>query len=374
MRCIVHLDLDSFFVSVERLATPELQHRPVLIGGGDRGVVASCSYEARKFGVHSAMPMKLARQLCPEAIVIRGDMERYSKYSRLVTDIIADSAPMYEKSSIDEFYLDITGMDRFLGAGKWAAELRKRIIVESGLPISMGISINKTVAKIATGEAKPSGHLSVESGSEKPFLAPLPVKRIPMIGPKTEQSLYRMGVRRILTLQEMPPEVLAQVFGKSGISIWKKANGIDNSKVEPYTERKQISSEKTFEQDSMDIDFIRRNLIEMTSDLAAKLRREGKLTGCVRVKIRYANFDTHTRQTNIPYTSLDHHLIPQVKSLFDKLYQRRMRIRLVGVSLTSLIRGHYQINLFDDTSQIQLYQALDKMNNRWGKSVVRRGA
>jgi DNA polymerase-4 len=369
---VIHLDLDTFFVSVERLENVSLRNRPVIIGGGDRGVVAACSYEARRFGVHSAMPMKMARMRCPEAIVLRGDMDRYSRYSRLITEIIASRAPVYEKSSIDEFYLDITGMDRFIGASKWAGELRDYIIKESGLPISMGLSVNKTVSKVATGEAKPCGRLRIEPGSERPFLAPLPVQRIPMIGSKTTQTLNQLGVQRIQTLQQMPMEMLVQVFGKNGKNIWERANGIDRSKVEPYVERKQISTEETFDEDTMDIEFIRRKLIDMTTEVAGKLRQQGKLTGCVRVKIRYSNFDTHSKQINIPYTSLDHHLIPQVKTLFAALYERRMRIRLVGVSLSSLIRGHYQVSLFDDTSHIKLYQVMDKLNAKWGKRLITR--
>jgi DNA polymerase-4 len=369
---VIHLDLDTFFVSVERLENSALRDRPVIIGGGDRGVVAACSYEARKFGVHSAMPMKMARIRCPEAIVLRGDMERYSKYSRLITDIISDQAPVYEKTSIDEFYLDITGLDRFIGASQWASELRERIISESGLPISMGLSSNKTVSKVATGEAKPCGKLRVDPGSERPFLAPLPVQRIPMIGPKTTQTLQQLGVNRIITLQQMPVDMLIQVFGKNGKNIWERANGIDNSKVEPYTERKQMSTEQTFEEDTIDINMVGRSLVKMTEELAGKLRESGKLTGCIRVKIRYANFDTHTRQVNIPYTSLDHHILPHVKSLFASVYERRMRIRLVGVSFTSLIQGNYQINLFDNIAQIKLYQAMDHLNRKWGKRLVQR--
>jgi DNA polymerase-4 len=373
-RTIVHFDLDTFFVSVERLVNSKLIGLPVLIGGtSDRGVVASCSYEARQFGIKSAMPMKLARRLCNEAIVVRGDMELYSKYSRVVTDIIADSAPVYEKASIDEHYLDISGMDRFFGSLKWTQELRHRIIKESGLPISFGLSVNKTVAKIATGEAKPNGELQIPFDGVKPFLSPLSIKKIPMIGHQTFQLLRSMGVSNIETLSRIPPEMIEQLLGKNGIVIWKKANGIDNTPVQSYSEQKSISSERTFEKDSTDVQKMRSILIGMVERLAFQLRKQQKLSGVIGVKIRYSNFDTHSLQQRIPYTSLDHVLIQTATELFDKLYQRRMLIRLIGVRFSQLIQGQQQLDLFDDIPErIDLYQAMDKIRLRFGKNSILR--
>ncbi len=371
-RSIVHMDLDSFFVSVERLYDSRLNGKPILIGGsGDRGVVASCSYEARKFGVHSAMPMRTARQLCPEALIIRGDFEKYSQKSNEITEIIREEVPLFEKSSIDEFYIDYTGMDRFFGCFKMAKELRVKILKESGLPISLGLSENKTVSKVATGEAKPNNYREVPTGTEKPFLAPLSVRKIPMIGEKTSITLYNMGVKTVKTLQVMPSELLEATFGKNGLSIWEKANGIDRSAVVPYTEAKSISSENTFEQDTIDVKMLEANLITMTEQLAGKLRQKQQLTACVSVKIRYSDFDTHTVQQRIPYSSADHTLIKTVKELFKKLYTRRMLIRLIGVRFSHLVHGNYQINLFEDTEeQIRLYQALDKMNVKYGDKTI----
>ncbi|PSL03839.1 DNA polymerase IV [Cecembia rubra] len=371
-RSIVHMDLDSFFVSVERLYDSRLNGKPILIGGsGDRGVVASCSYEARKFGVHSAMPMRTARQLCPEALIIRGDFEKYSQKSHEITEIIREDVPLFEKSSIDEFYIDYTGMDRFFGCLKMAKELREKILKESGLPISLGLSENKTVSKVATGEAKPNNYKEVTRGTEKPFLAPLSVRKIPMIGEKTSLTLYNMGVKTVKTLQVMPSELLEATFGKNGLSIWEKANGIDRSPVVPYTEAKSISSENTFEQDTIDVKMLEANLIAMTEQLAGKLRQKQQLTACVSVKIRYSDFDTHTVQQRIPYTSADHTLIKTVKELFKKLYTRRLLIRLIGVRFSHLVHGNYQINLFEDTEeQIRLYQALDKINVKYGDKTV----
>ena len=370
------MDLDTFFVSVERLLDSSLNGRPILVGGtSDRGVVASCSYEAREFGIHSAMPMKMARQLCPQAIIKRGDHERYSYFSNVITDIIHENVPLYEKTSIDEFYIDLTGMDKFFGCYAAARELREKIIKETGLPISFALSTNKTVAKVGTGEAKPNGHKEIPFGTEKGFLAPLSIKKIPMVGDKTYQLLRGMGVEKVKTVQEMPIELMEQVLGQNGIGIWKKANGIDNSPVEQYSERKSISTECTFEKDTIDMTYLNSVLISMTEKLTFQLRSEEKLTACVTVKIRYSDFNTYTMQMRIPYTSLDHVLIDRVKELFNKLFQKRMLIRLVGIRFSHLIQGNYQFDLFDDAiEQMQLYQVMDKLRKRYGKEAIQRAA
>ncbi|MEI2675964.1 MAG: DNA polymerase IV [Chitinophagaceae bacterium] len=373
-RVVVHMDLDTFFVSVERLKDLRLMHKPVLVGGtGDRAVVASCSYEARAFGVHSAMPMRQAKMLCPEAIIVRGDYEHYSKYSNMVTEIIHEKVPLYEKSSIDEFYIDMTGMDKFFGTYTYVQELRNRVIKETGLPLSFGLSENKTVSKVATGEAKPNNHLKIEYGIEKSFLAPLSVRKIPMVGEVTAQLLRKMGIVKIKTVQEMPLEIMDNILGENGKSIWKKANGIDNSPVTPYTERKSISSEETFENDTIDVKRMKTILAGMTERLAYQLRKENKLTSNVAVKIRYSDFETHTKQLRIPYTSADHTLIKLVKDLFDKLYDRRVLIRLIGVRFSGLVSGGYQINLLEDSEHIiKLYQEMDLLRKRFGEGAVKR--
>ncbi len=375
-RTIVHMDLDTFFVSVERLLDSRIGQRPILIGStSDRGVVASCSYEARVFGIHAGMPMRMARQLCPEAVVIRGSFDNYTKYSQLVTDIIRDQVPLFEKSSIDEFYLDLTGMDRYFGCFKLASELRQKIIRESGLPISFGMSANKTVSKVATGEAKPNNQIQVVKGTEKPFLSPLSVKKIPMVGDKMYQTLRGLGVKYVGTVQEMPMELLERVFGQNGNQLWRKANGIDNSPVVSFHERKSLSTERTFERDTTDIVKLRGILAAMAEQLAFQLRKGQKLTACVMVKVRYSDFNTHTLQQHISYTSADHTLIPKVLEMFDKLYNRRLLIRLVGVRFSDLVHGGYQINLFDDTQEmISLYKAMDNIRNRFGDRAVVRAA
>lgn len=374
-RTIVHLDQDTFFVSVERLRDGHLTGKPVVVGGlGDRGVVAGCSYEARQYGIHSGMAIKLARRLCGDAVFIRGDMQLYSQYSDIITRIIAEQAPVFEKASIDEHFLDISGMDRFFGSYKWASELRMRIVKETGLPISMGLSVNKTVSKIATGEAKPNGQIQVSPQLIHPFLDPLSVRKIPMVGPKTYHILRSMGIATIRTLRSMPAGVATGILGKNGTLIWQRAGGIDESPVQAWDEQQSVSTEHTFSNDTIDMERINELLISMCEQLAFRLRNNGQLTGCVSVKIRYANFDTHSLQRSLPYTSFDHVLIPTCKELFQRLYTRRMRIRLLGIQFSRLIHGVQQLNMFEDTTEMaNLYQAIDRMRRKYGKQAVHRG-
>lgn len=368
------MDLDTFFVSVERLTNSNLNGKPVIIGGtSDRGVVSTCSYEARKYGVHSAMPMRMAVNLCNDAIIIRGDMEQYSRYSRLVTNIIAEDAPLYEKASIDEHYIDISGMDRFFGSLKWAHELRERIIRETGLPISFGLSVNKTVSKIATGEAKPNGEKYIDSQLVEKFLSPLSIRKIPMLGKQSFHLLRSMGVVNIGTLSQIPLEMMEKLLGKNGVMIWKRANGIDHSPVRAYSEHKSISTERTFEKDTTNVDYLMNILVSMIEKISYELRKKQKLTSCITIKIRYSNFDTHSLQKRIQYTSLDHILIPIAKELFKKLYSRRMLIRLIGVKFSHLVQGAHQLNMFEDSSEmINLYLAMDKLRNRYGQHSIGR--
>ncbi|NKI25487.1 DNA polymerase IV [Arenibacter sp. 6A1] len=373
---ILHLDLDTFFVSCERLIDSRLLKRPLLVGGlSDRGVVAACSYETRKFGINSGMPMKLARQLCPEAVVIRGNSSTYTKYSHMVTEIIKERAPVFEKASIDEFYVDLSGMDKFFGCYQYASEMRQQILKETGLPISFGLSQNKIVSKVATGEAKPNNQLQIDYGFEKQFLAPLSVRKLPAVGKKTYQTLINMGVERIKTVQEMPLELMTSAFGANGKTIWKRANGIDNPPLIPFHERKSISTERTYDRDTIDMDKLRTTIVAMTENLAYQLRRGNKLSCNVAVKIRYSDFNTYTKQKQIAFTSADHVLVPTVLELFNNLYNRRLLIRLVGVKFSHLVSGNYQINLFDDTEEmLDLYKAMDHIRNRYGESSIMRAA
>ncbi|HTO16929.1 MAG TPA: DNA polymerase IV [Edaphocola sp.] len=375
-RHIVHCDLDTFFVSVERLLHSDLNGKPVLVGGfSERSVVASCSYEARLFGVHAAMSMKQARRLCPQAVVVRGDFDQYTKYSRIVTEIIEGSSPVVEKASIDEHYIDLTGMDKYFGCWKWTQELRQRIIKETGLPISFALSANKTVSKIATGEAKPCNEKKVDNGKEKQFLAPLSIKKIPMVGSETYSRLKSMGIATIKTLQEIDPEMMQILLGANGLLIWRKANGLDDTAVQPYQEQKSMSKEHTYEQDTIDMELLQRTIARMVDELSFELRTSKKLSGNISIKIRYSNFETFTKQQKITYTCSAKTLEERAMTLFKRVYTKRLLIRLIGVKVSDLVSGAYQINLFDDTEEdLALTNALDSIRLRFGKGKIIRGS
>lgn len=375
-RTVVHMDLDTFFVSCERLIDHRLNNLPIIIGGtGDRGVVASCSYEARLSGVHSAMPIKMAKERCPEAIILKGNADNYTRFSKAVTDIIREAAPVYEKSSIDEFYLDLSGMDHYHGCLHYTSELRDKIIRETGLPISFGLSSNKTVSKIATGEAKPNNKKHIDKGFEKQFLSPLSVQKIPMVGLQTYQMLCQLGAKRIATIQEMPLELMASVLGKSGIAIWKKAQGIDHSPVVQHDENKSISTERTFDKDTTDAEKLRSIVRAMAESLAYQLRIKKKVSACVTVKIRYADFQTQTLQRKISYTAADHEIIETVSELFNRLFNRRLLVRLVGIRLSDLVNGNHQLRLFDENDRLfSLYNAMDNIRTRYGEQAVIRAS
>jgi DNA polymerase-4 len=375
-RIIAHFDLDAFFVSVECILDPTLKGRPLLVGGhSERGVVAACSYEARKYGIHSAMPMKTAMRLCPHATVVGNARGEYSKYSRWVTEIIAAKAPLFEKASIDEFYLDLTGMNRFFDPYQWTIDLREEITRATQLPISFALASNKMIAKIATNEAKPNGYLHVPAGMEQEYLAPLKVNKIPGVGEHTYQALQEMGIATIRDLGGHSAGALERRFGKYGLDLWNKARGIHEGEVVPYHEAKSISTENTFEENKTDMDFLMAELVRMTERVAYELRQDNKTAGCVAVKIRYPDFETTSRQVTIPYTFYDDELIGKAKELFHKLYRKGQPIRLLGVRLSELTGEAIQTNLFQDTQKKNnLYKAIDDVKNKYGKySIVKAG-
>lgn len=373
-RFVAHLDLDTFFVSVERLKNSSLVGKPLIVGGlGERSVVAACSYETRVFGVHSAMPMKLALRLCPQAIIVRGDSDSYSYYSRLVTDVIQSGVPVMEKASIDEFYVDLTGVDRFFGCSQFMMNLKQRVYKESGLPISYALASNKFVSKVATEDAKPNGYKEIVHGYEKSYLAPLSINRMPGVGEKTSSLLNRMGVDTIKILSEIPLPMMHNLLGKNGIDLSHKANGIDTSPIVPYSEQKSIGTEETFMEDTTNMQFLNSELIRMAEKLTFQLRKQRRLTGCVTIKLRYSNFDTVSRQMTIPYTASDAVLLRKAKELFAKLYDKRLLVRLLGVRFSHLVNGSQQINLFEDTEEaVRLYQAMDAIRSRYGDEAVKR--
>jgi DNA polymerase-4 len=372
---IAHFDLDAFFVSVELLKKPELRGKPLIVGGdGQRGIVAACSYEARKYGIQSAMPAMTAKRLCPHAIFLKGSYHEYSTYSRLVTNIIASSVPNYEKASIDEFYVDMSGMDKFFGVSQYTKGLREKIMNQTGLPISYGLSTSKLVSKMATNEAKPNGYLEIPAGKETAFLWPLSVDKIPGVGKQTVTELQSMGILSIEQLAKTPPDQLEYSFGKWGKRMWQKAHGIDDNPVEPYSEQKSLSHENTFHEDGNDINFLHKELVRLCEETAYDLREEKKLTGCVTVKIRYADFETVSRQEVIDYTALDDVLVAKVKSLFNKLYRKGNKVRLLGVRFSHLIPFTVQMNLFDQSvEKLQLYKTIDKIKSQFGHDVITKG-
>ena len=373
LRHIAHFDLDSFFVSVEIINNPSLRGKPVLVGGYERGVVAACSYEARKFGIHSAMPMKRALQLCPQAIVTHSSRDQYSKYSRWVTEIIADRVPLFEKASIDEFYIDFTGMDRFFGANKYARELRDLIRKETGLPISGGLSSARFISKIATNEAKPNGFLEVPHGREKEFLWPLGIEKINGVGKHTEEKLNSIGIYRIEDIARTPREVLEKYLGKYGEVLWNKSQGIGSAEITTDWEQKSMSHENTFDRDHTDLAFLHSELTRLTEKTAYALRSDEKLTGCITVKIRYADFETTSRQETIDYTALDDQLIARARDLFSKTYQPGRPVRLLGVRFSHMIPFTMQMSLFDNhVEKLQLYRAVDEIKDRFGSKIVRK--
>ncbi|WP_207219946.1 DNA polymerase IV [Emticicia agri] len=373
-KAIVHYDLDSFFVSVERLKNPTLIGKPVVVGGSsERGVVASASYEARRFGVHSAMSSQMAKRLCPDAIFVKGDYESYVRASNAVTEIISEMVPVVEKASIDEFYCDFSGMEKFFGCYKWAKEIKARISKETHLNTTFGLSTSKTVSKVATNEAKPNGKLQVLTGYEKLFLKPLAINKLPMVGNTTAKTLRTMGIQHIGTLAAMPIKLLEAVFGKHGKLFWERANGIDDTPIVPYHDQKSFSKEMTFDKDTTDVVRLKSILVFMVESLTFDLRQQIKCTGTITVKIRYSNFDTYTRQTHVFYTSDDQVIIEKVMDLFDNLYDKRLLIRLIGVRLSKLVQGYSQINLFDNSSKLAaLHQAMDKVKHKHGEKIIGR--
>jgi DNA polymerase IV len=374
-RIIAHFDLDAFFVSVEVLNDPSLRGKPMIVGGRDRGVVAACSYEARKFGIHSAMPAKKALQLCPHLIVVGGSRGEYSRYSRWVTQIIAAKAPLFEKASVDEFYLDLGGMEKFFHPLQWTIDLRQQIMDETQLPISFGLAGNKMIAKMATDEAKPNGYLQVPFGKEKEFLAPMPVGKIPGVGEQTEQSLKAMGIRLIKDISERSLEEMEERLGKWGIDLWHKSQGIHNGIVEPYHEAKSVSTENTFEENKTDMNFLMSELVRMCEKIAFELRQDEKVAGCIAVKIRYPDFETTSRQAAVDYTCADDEIIPIAKELFHKLYRKGQPVRLLGVRLSELTNQAVQTNLFSDAEKkSDLYKAIDEVKNKYGKKLLKRAS
>ncbi len=369
---IAHFDLDAFFVSVERILNPALVDKPLIIGGSkERGVVSTCSYEARKFGVHSAMSMSGAHALCPHGIFMKGSRGEYSKFSNWVNDIIQAKAPLFEKASIDEFYIDLTGMDRFFNPLQWTIDLRNEIMETTKLPISFGLASSRMVAKIATNIAKPNGYIQVLPGKEQEFLAPLPVESIPGVGEQTLKRMHELGIKSIGDLAAYPVHILELNFGFYGAVLSKKAIGESNAEIHSSYDAKSVSTEHTFFENVNDISFLESTLLNMSEKLGYELRRDAKAAKCIAVKIRYPDFETHTKQISIASTSFDDEIFKAAKQLFHQLYDPKKSIRLLGIRCTEFTAAAVQTNIFENKVQkLNLYSAIDQVKSRFGKHSV----
>ena len=371
LKHIAHFDLDSFFVSVEIINNPTLKGKPVLVGGYERGVVAACSYEARKFGIHSAMPMKRAMQLCPQAIITSSSRHEYSKYSRWVTEIIAARVPLFEKASIDEFYIDLSGMDKFFGVSRYAQDLRQAITRETGLPISGGLSSARFISKMATNEAKPNGFLEVMHGRETAFLWPLGIEKINGVGKHTEQQLKNFGIYTIEDMARTPIELMEKYAGKYGIDLWHKAHGRGSAEISTDWQQKSMSHENTFDTDNTDVTFLHKELVRLTEKTAYGLREDEKLTGCITVKVKYSDFEVVSRQETIDYSALDDVLAAKAKDLFNKVWEKGRPVRLLGVRFSQFIPFTMQMSLFEkNVEKLNLYKAMDNIKDRFGLTSV----
>lgn len=297
--------------------------------------------------------------------------DQYSKYSRWVTELIADRVPLFEKASIDEFYVDLSGMEKYFGASRFAKELRETIMDETGLPISCGLSTVKFISKMATNAAKPNGFLEITPGKETEFLWPLGIETINGVGKQTEEHLKSFGLYTIRDIAHTPVEVMEKIAGKWGEALWQKAWGRGSNEIAADWEQKSMSHENTFDSDHADPPFLHRELVRLTEKTAQDLREDGKMTGCVTVKIRYADFETSSRQETIDYTALDDVLIAKAADLFRKSWQPNRPVRLLGVRFSQLIPISTQLSLFENNAdKLKLYQAVDQIKERYGNTLL----
>jgi DNA polymerase-4 len=371
--------MDAFFASVEQVFDPSLKGEPLIIGGDPadtRGVVSTASYEARKYGVHSAMPLIQAHRLCPHGIFMRGNFERYQAASEKVMEILETVSPLVEPVSIDEAYIDISGSQRLFGGEDAIARyIKSRIHAVTQLPCTVGIASNKLVAKIAADEAKPDGYLRVPAGRERAFLHPLPVGKLPGVGPRTRELLESLGVMTIGCLADLPLPTLLNVFGQSGYVLQRAARGISTSAVEPESLPKSIGRETTFERDLLDWEQIERILAYLAERAAYALREKQMEARCVTLKVRYGDFKTNTFAKTLPEPSgVDAEIIRALHELIPKARERRACVRLIGVSLSSLTYNQHQLYLFDKKGSekwVRALESVDRIRDRHGFEFLR---
>lgn len=379
MSVIFHLDLDAFFVSVERILNPNLIGKPVIVGGDPhgRGVVAACSYEARAFGLHSAMPIRQAYRLCPGGIYLHGHYDEYVRYSNLVENLLRKYAPIIEKASIDEFYLDFSGCHNLYGNFlDFASRLQSQIYKELKLPCSIGIAGNKTVAKVASDFNKPNGITYLLPGMEKSFLAPLPVESLPGVGKVFLKELHSKGIYRIGDVLKLPVEYYSSAFGKAGLDLWNKAHGKGSEHLTPTTHQKSISKETTFSEDKISIDELFQHLFNLCSKVSQSLRDHKFVASTVQLKLRYSDFETITRARTIPYTNDDAKIYAVAKELLLSAYTRRVAVRLLGIGVTKFAEYAEQQSLFKDIDDKRndMLKAVTALRNKYGYDVIKIGS
>jgi DNA polymerase-4 len=382
MRTYFHVDMDAFFVSVEELFDPSLKGKPVVVGGrpNERGVVSAASYAARKFGVHSALPLRTAYKLCPQAIFVEGHPERYRECSHQVYDVLRSFSPLVEMASIDEAYLDMTGTERLLGPPLQAAhKLHARMKEATRLNCSIGIAASRLVAKITSDQAKPNGVLWVLPGREAAFLAPLDVRKVPGVGKVTEKNLHALGIRKVGDLARLDESFLEQRFGKWGMALAGKSRGLDaggwfDSEIGAGEGPKSISHEHTFSEDTTDVAQIESTLARLSEMVGRRLREQGLSARTVQLKLRYADFSTITRAHSLARgTQLDTELFEHIRELFRRNWQAGMAVRLLGVHASGWAEGEEQMDLMGEDRHEKWKQALaaaDRLRDRFGESAV----
>ena len=379
MRTIFHLDLDAFFVSVERILEPSLNGKPVIVGANPeygRGVIAACSYEARGYGLHSAMPIKQAYRLCPNGIYLHGHHKEYSRFSKAVKHILEPFAPRIEQASIDEFYMDFTGTKRIYGSMfAFAKKLQYEVENKLSLPCSIGLGSNKTIAKICSDYAKPKGVTYVMPGMEKEFLAPLPVGIIPGVGKVMQKELHNKGFYIVDDITKLPEDYFGAAFGKYGLSLWHKANGEGKQYLNPPVNRKSISSERTYGKDVVSKTKIETTLFKLTGKVCQLLRNKNWQVSTVSIKLRYSDFVTLTRSKTIKATDDDKVIFETAVRLFRSAYTRRVSIRLIGIHLTKFSEFAEQEELFEDEDIIRkkMFRAVTKIRDKFGYSSINFG-
>jgi len=379
-RWIAHIDMDAFFVEVERRLDPSLAGKPIIVGGDPegRGVVAACSYETRRFGVHSAMPIRQAKQLCPQALFLRGHFEAYSDYSHRIGILLEHSSPLVEMASIDEAYLDLTGTERLHGPAPLAVDrILQRIRRETGLPASAGLAANKLVAKVASDLAKPSGLLVVEPGGERAIFGPLPMRRLPGIGPKLEAHLSRYGISTLGEIVALSEPTLRAVFGPGGSGLYWRCQGQDDSPVVTSYAAKSVGHEETFDRDVGHRPTLERTLSYLAERVARRLRRHHWRARHVTLKMRYGDFQTLTRRTTFHEPTDDDRVIYEAaRRSLDRAWTRRGWLRLLGISASGLCDAQWQMDLFDKGNQESreaLSDAVDRIKSRYGFDAILRG-